>query len=202
MPTMKKVMQFVESPLDRMVRLIESGRFETGRNLDRDFDRFSASMKKTRHPESLTFYSKPEYQEKGARLFKVDGEDAGYALTDNGEIISVFNNSGVRDVAPHLIKDAMRRGGNHLDHYGYPKHNEVYGNQGLMKYGSFKFDPKYNEGWDVERLKTPDYVYRGTPEYILEECADPSNELCNDFGELPPKLYEELMLRRKNFGKR
>lgn len=113
MPTMKKVMQFVESPLDRMVKLIESGRFETGRNLDRDFDRFSAS-----------------------------------------------------------------------------------------KYGSFKFDPKYNEGRDVERLKTPDYVYRGTPEYILEECADPSNELCNDFSELPPKLYEELMLRRKNFGKR
>ena len=66
------------------------------------------AMRKSRHPASLTWYTMDEYARCKARLYKVAGFDAGFAIKNDpenkGEIVSVFNNTNIRGVAPELMK--------------------------------------------------------------------------------------------------
>lgn len=146
---------------------ISEGNWDTVGDLDADYDIFMASMLKSKHPGSLTRYSLDEYKKKGARLYKVAGYDAGFAISGDGDIISVHNNSEYANVAPAMIEKAKELGGDHLDHYDFARLNDVYGGAGFEEYDVYDWDDKYApEGWDYEKDGRPKVKMRGLPSYI------------------------------------
>lgn len=116
------------------------------------YDSFTKSNK---HKEMLTDYNVEDFSK--MRLFKLDGYDIGYALKksstgDYDEIVSVFNNSGVKNIGSHLIQSAIKNGGCYLDHFDgylsnfYEKHDfeEIERNEFESKYDpEGKFEKKY-----------------------------------------------------------
>lgn len=189
-------------PLDYFIDLMQRGAFQTkgkAKTAMYDGPAFVASMRTSRHPEALTFYEPAEYAEKGARLYKLPGIDAGFAVSGNGDIISVHNNSNVRGLGPHMIAAAKARGGNHLDHFDIPRLNEVYGGQGLQRFGHMEWNDEYApDNWNYEANGRPDVILRGTPSYIKKYCSDPAHyDDCNDLDQVAPKVYRSVMDRRK-----
>ena len=118
------------------------------------YDSFTKSNK---HKEMLTDYNVEDFSK--MKLFKLDGYDIGYALKksstgDYDEIVSVFNNSGVKNIGSHLIQSAIKNGGCYLDHFDgylsnfYEKHDfeEIERNEFESKYDpEGKFESKYGK---------------------------------------------------------
>ena len=152
----------MDMPSDpEIIRRIDDGDFETGDDLDRDYPVFMESLSKSRHPLSLTPHDLKDYHDLHARLYKVRGYDAGFAVCGDGDIISVHNNTHTRDVGIHLIKAAKRLGGKTLDHYDIPQLNKAYGGAGMSEYKRSAWDDRFMpEGWDKDTMGTPDVVYR------------------------------------------
>ena len=112
-----------------------------------DVDEFYDSFMKSNRLEMLTQYSKDELNE--MKLFKLNGYDIGYALkryndgNEYNEIVSVFNNSGIKGIGKPLIESAIRNGGCYLDHYdGYL--SDFYGSMGFEEIDRYGFDPQYD----------------------------------------------------------
>jgi hypothetical protein len=91
---------------------------------DNDFtndpETFLESLQKSSRKEMLTDYTIDDL--KDMMTYKLNGYDIGYALKqdDKGnfnEIVSVFNNSGIKGVGDDLIQSAIRNGGRYLDHF-------------------------------------------------------------------------------------
>lgn len=156
----------MEGPEQEMaLNAIQAGQLDTNGDLEHDYPIFMASMQKSKHPESLTFYSKDEYADKGARLFKIKGLDAGFAIDGDGDIISVHNNSGVGGLGRPLIQLAKRMGGKKLDHFDIPKLNQTYGEEGFEEYDRYPWDDQYApKGWDYEKMGRPSLVLRRLPQ--------------------------------------
>lgn len=77
-----------ESIINEEENYTDSETFETIGDLNHDYPIFIQSMlKNTKNRESLTLYSKEEYAQKGARLFKLRDVDAGFAIAADGDII-------------------------------------------------------------------------------------------------------------------
>ena len=151
---------------------IREGKWDTTGDLDHDYPIFMASMNKTKHPGSLTHYTLDEYKAKGARLYKVAGYDAGFAVSGDGDIISVHNNSDYAAVAPELIKKAIEYGGDHLDHYDFGRLNDVYGGAGFDKYEEYDWDDQYApKEWDYEKDGRPKVIMRGLPSFLEKRNA-------------------------------
>lgn len=163
-------------PDAQIFKNIREGIWDTTGDIDHDYPIFMESLLKSKHKASLTIYSLEQYREKGARLYKVAGYDAGFAVTtsgeDPGDIISVHNNSEYANVAPDLIKKAIEYGGDHFDHYAFDRLNEVYGGAGFDSFARYPWDDQYApKDWDYEKDGTPDVIMRGLPYYIARRKA-------------------------------
>ena len=140
--------------------------FDTIGDLKHDYPIFMASLLKNQdNLKSLTFYSPSDYHQKGATLYKLKGIDAGFAVTDDGDIISVHNSepksSSYRGIGRHLIQLAKKMGGAKLDHFDFPKLNEIYSAEGFKEYDRVGWDNDYApEGWDYDKFGTPDLIFR------------------------------------------
>lgn len=156
-----------EQPDSEIFMNIADGKWDTNGNLSHDYPIFMDSLSKSRHPASLTWYTKNDYANKNANLFKVKGFDAGFAIAGDGDIISVHNNTNIKNVAPALIQKAIDLGGTHLDHYAYPRLNEVYSGAGFQEYNRYDWDDQYApDNWDYEKNGRPSVIMRGLPSYI------------------------------------
>jgi hypothetical protein len=129
-----------------------------------DVDEFYDSIRKSTRPEMLTLYEKHDLG--NMKLYKVDGYDAGYALKqqdedgDYNEIVSVFNNSGVKGIGSELVNSAIRNGGCYLDHYD-DFLSGFYENLGFVEIDRLKFDPQYDpESEFRNKYGELDIVYR------------------------------------------
>ena len=114
-----------------------------------------------------------------ARLYKVAGFDAGFAIKNDpenkGEIVSVFNNTNIRGVAPELMKKAVEYGGDHLDHYAYRRLNDVYSGAGFEEYQRYPWDDKLApKDWDYEKDGRPPVIMRGLKSYADAHRKKPS----------------------------
>jgi hypothetical protein len=145
---------------------VEDLGYDTIGDLDADYPIFMRSLKSnTDNIGSLTVYSKEDYADKGARLFKLKGIDAGFAVAGDGDIISVFNSepkgSPYRGIGKTLMKLAKREGGNKLDHFDFPKLNEIYSAEGFEEYDQSPWDDQYApSNWDFEKHGKPHLKYR------------------------------------------
>ena len=161
---------YEEQPDSEIFKNIREGKWDTNGDLEHDYPIFMEAMRKSRHPASLTWYTMDEYARCKARLYKVAGFDAGFAIKNDpenkGEIVSVFNNTNIRGVAPELMKKAVEYGGDHLDHYAYPRLNDVYSGAGFEEYQQFPWDDKFApKDWNYEKDGRPHVIMRGLKSY-------------------------------------
>lgn len=161
---------YEDAPDSEIFANIANGRWDTNGDLDHDYPIFMESLAKSRHPASLTWYTKKEYARKHAQLYKVEGFDAGFAITHDGDIISVHNNTNIKKVAPALMRKAIELGGTHLDHYAYSRLNDVYSGAGFEEYDKYDWDDKYApDDWDYEKDGRPNVIMRGLKPYADEQ---------------------------------
>ena len=128
-----------------------------------DPEAFLESLQKSSRKEMLTDYTIEDLE--NMKTYKLDGYDIGYALKqdDEGnfnEIVSVFNNSGIKGVGDDLIQSAIRNGGRYLDHYdGFL--SGFYSKHGFEEYKRDKFDPQYDPTGEFRDKYGPsDIIYR------------------------------------------
>jgi hypothetical protein len=75
-------------------------------------------------------------------LYKLRGYNIGFAVKNDGDIILVHNNEGVKNIGVLLIDKAKEFGGNHLDHFdGYL--TGFYKNCGFNFMNNIIFDKQY-----------------------------------------------------------
>lgn len=167
---------YEEQPDSEIFKNIEEGLWDTNGNLEHDYPIFMESLSKSRHPASLTWYTKREYAQKHVQLYKVKDFDAGFAITGDGDIISVHNNTNIKKVAPALMKKAIELGGTHLDHYSYNRLNDVYSGAGFDEYEKYDWNDQYApDDWDYEKDGRPPVILRGLPSYI-DKIKNKSNQ--------------------------
>jgi len=148
----------------REAKIVEE--FDTIGDLDHDYPIFIDSMLKNQdNLKSLTIYSQSDYEAKGAALYKLKGIDAGFAVCEDGDIISVHNSeakgSPYRGIGRELMQMAIKAGGTKLDHFDFPKLNEIYSQAGFKEYDRVPWDDNYApEGWNYEKYGRPDLVFR------------------------------------------
>jgi hypothetical protein len=128
-----------------------------------DPESFLRSLQKSSRKEMLTDYTVEDLE--NMKTYKLDGYDIGYALKqdDEGnynEIVSVFNNSGIKGLGDDLIQSALRNGGRYLDHYdGFL--SGFYSKHGFEEYKRDKFDPQYDPTGEFrDKYGEADIIYR------------------------------------------
>lgn len=122
---------------------------------------FIASRSLSKRPQFLTQYA-PE-QMKDFRLFKVRGQDAGYAIKPDGDLVNVFNNSGISNVGKAAVHDAIRKGATKLDAYQGFLTDDYYPQFGFKEVRREQWNPRFKpEGW-LEEDGTPAVVFMELP---------------------------------------
>lgn len=124
---------------------------------------FKQSMSKSKHKEMLSDYSTTELNK--MKLFKVPGYNIGYALkpdSDGIDIVSVHNNEpSVKGVGKLIMKDAIKNGGNKLDHFDIKPLTDLYTSLGFKEYQRYSYDPQYDpDRTFANKYGELDVVYR------------------------------------------
>lgn len=124
-----------------------------------DNEAFKKAILKGKRGGFLTNYDSDEYKN-NFKTFKLNGYDIGYAIKNDGDIVSVFNNSKVRNIGEYLLLSAIKNGGNKLDHFdGFL--SKFYENLGFKEYDRDKWNDEYRPAnWDEEKYGRPNIVYR------------------------------------------
>lgn len=151
----------VEEDTDKQGFLFDG--YDTTGDLNVDYPIFMSSLTNNRvNPASLTVYSLQEYKDKRAKLFKLKGVDAGFAIAADGDIISVHNSdSKVKSIGKLLISLAKQEGGTKLDHFDLEPLNRLYGGAGFKEYDRYSWDDQFAPtNWNYEKFGTPDLVLR------------------------------------------
>lgn len=120
---------------------------------------FIQSLIKSKKLDFLTLYSPEEYM-RDFTTYKLKGYDIGYVIKRDGDIVSVFNNSTVRNVSEPLLQSAIKNGGKKLDHFdGFL--TGLYERLGFKEIQRFKWVDEYKpQHWDVEKYGKPDVIMR------------------------------------------
>lgn len=124
---------------------------------------FLKSIRKSERLEMLTDYDIKDLSD--MKLFKLNGYDIGYALKkfkdgSYSEIVSVFNNSGIKGIGDYLIESAISNGGCYLDHYdGFL--STFYSKHGFEEYDRDIFDSQYDPTGEFrKKYGESDIIYR------------------------------------------
>jgi hypothetical protein len=106
----------------------------------------------------LTSYTAEEYASKGATCYLSDDIRSGYAITTDGELISVFSLPGAKQGIA-AIRSAVQNGARRLDCLG-PKLVKLYKAAGFVEYDRLPWDEQYApENWDYDSFGRPDVVF-------------------------------------------
>lgn len=126
---------------------------------DVPFGDFYSAISKTKadHPfsASVTLYDPQEYA--GMKTFSSPAGDAGYAIKDGDDIVSVHRHpdSPLRNSAAQMLSHAVQNGGRRLDAYD-TELTRIYGNSGFRAVARIPFD---------ERFAPPDWSYEAFKEF-------------------------------------
>ena len=139
---------------NKVLKLIDKNDFVIN-----DAEDFKKALLKGKRTSFLTDYDFDEYRN-SFKTFKLRGYDIGYAIKNDGDIVSVFNNSEVRNIGEKLIISAIKNGGTKLDHFdGFL--STFYEKLGFKKYAEDKWSDDYRpNNWDEERYGKPNIIYR------------------------------------------
>lgn len=84
-----------------------------------------------RFAENLTLHTTDEYSL--YRCYTVSNASAGYAIKGDGELINVFNNTGIKGFGDILVQSAIANGAKYLDCLD-GKLTEFYASHGFVEY--------------------------------------------------------------------
>lgn len=112
-------------------------------------------------PEGLQAFLSPltveEYREKGAKAYLTRSGRAGFAITEDKALTSVFSKPGAR-MGREAVEQAIELGAETLDCID-GKLPGFYDRLGFVEYDRIPWDDKYApEGWDYKRFGRPDIV--------------------------------------------
>jgi hypothetical protein len=118
---------------------------------------FAVKRDRSRRGSFLTKYSVSDL--KRFKTFKHEEFDVGYAISPDGELVNLFNNSDVPGLGKLAVEDAKSRGARKLDAYdGYL--TQYYKSLGFKETQRVKFLDEYApDGWDFQKNGRPDIVY-------------------------------------------
>ena len=130
---------------------------------DEFFKSFTEAKDANKNGASVYTYPKDEYKDMGLYLY--DNGKAGYAITKDGDLVSVFKHpeSNMKGALKTLVPDAIRSGAKTLDAFdGFL--TDSYKKLGFVETGRVPFDPaQAPDNWDVKTMGTPDVVFMGVP---------------------------------------
>lgn len=103
---------------------------------------------------SVEEYSKMRF------LFLTLDNTAGIAITEDNNIVSIFNGGTQRGVLKTLLPMALEVGGNRLDNYDSDKLSSLYELYGFDPISNTEFDKTFApDDWNYERDGEPDIVF-------------------------------------------
>lgn len=111
------------------------------------------------HGAFVTQHSVEDYQAMRQLFITTDGT-AGIAITQDNNIVSIFNGGERRGVLKTLLPVAIDYGGRMLDNYGSAKLSGLYELYGFNPISKVKFNSKFApDDWNYERDGMPDIVF-------------------------------------------
>lgn len=111
------------------------------------------------HGAFVTQHSIEEYAQMRKLFLTLDGK-AGIAITNDNNIVSIFNGGEKRGVLKTLLPLAIENGGRKLDNYGSPKLSAMYELYGFNPVSKVKFNSLFAPAdWNYERDGEPDVVF-------------------------------------------
>lgn len=118
---------------------------------------FQSARARSVRPQFLTPYRQEELG--SMRLFLNQEGTVGYALTREGDMVNVFNNSTVRGAGKEAVIDAIKNGAKTLDAFeGFLP--DYYAQFGFEAYKAEPFNQEFApENWDYAKLGEPDIIY-------------------------------------------
>ncbi len=110
------------------------------------------------HGAFVTQHEISDYEK--MRLFITTDGKAGIAITEDNNIVSVFNGGEKRGVLKTLLPVAIEQGGRKLDNYSSPGLSSLYELYGFNPVSKVKFNSKFApDDWNYERDGEPDVVF-------------------------------------------
>ena len=92
---------------------------------------------------------------KGLRLFVNEDGSAGFAIKDDGDVVSVFNNSTQRGIVPQMVMLATQEGGRKLDAFDTILPH-FYNRAGYQDVATLAWNDEYAPpNWDYETMQRP-----------------------------------------------
>jgi hypothetical protein len=124
----------------------------------------SISDSKTGNKYAASVFVYPQEDYAKYRKFLTDDGLAGAAIDDKGTIISVFSHGKGKGRGAQVVFQAIKEGGNKLDHYD-TRLSDYYYDFGFVPVARVKWDDQYApEDWDKETFKK---YNNGEPDVIL-----------------------------------
>lgn len=114
-------------------------------------ERFAQSLYAGKRSGFLSYYSNEDLAKMD--LYLIEGENAGFAIKDGDDIVSVHNNSLLRGLGKVFINKAKTVGGSKLDHFdGFL--SGLYREFGFTDvYEVYQWDEQYKpQGWDYDAV--------------------------------------------------
>ena len=111
------------------------------------------------HGAFVTQHTVDEYKAMQHLFITLDGT-AGVAITEDNNIVSIFNGGQKRGVLKTLLPVAIENGGRKLDNYSSDKLSSMYELYGFNPISKVKFNSKFApDDWNYERDGMPDVVF-------------------------------------------
>lgn len=111
------------------------------------------------HGAFVTQHSVEEYRQMKCLFLTLDGT-AGIAVTQDNNIVSVFNGGIKRGVLKTLLPIAIKMGGRKLDNYNSEGLSSMYELYGFNPVSKTKFNANFApDDWNYERDGEPDVVF-------------------------------------------
>jgi len=123
------------------------------------FDAIGKAKTVNEHGAFVTQHTVADYERMSHLFITLDGT-AGIAITQDNNIVSVFNGGEKRGVLKTLLPVAIENGGRKLDNYNSAKLSGLYELYGFNPVSKTKFNKVFApDDWNYNRDGTPDLVF-------------------------------------------
>jgi hypothetical protein len=125
-----------------------------------DVDKFIANRDLTPDKDFLTPHTPEELADH--QILMMNDGTTGVAVGPTGEVVNLYNNSGMRGQGGIILDDAISKGANNLDCYDTGDHGLVpfYEKHGFVETSRVPFDPlQAPDDWNYPKLNNPDVVF-------------------------------------------
>ena len=123
---------------------------------------FNAAVTKAPKQAFLTRYTLDELR--SFRVFLSENKLVGYGIKPDGELVNLFNSSGVRGAGQEAIVQAIANGATKLDAMAVGFLQAYYEDAGFVVTERVKWDDQYApKDWDYKKYGRPDIIYMEYP---------------------------------------